>query len=108
VEGATAFAMHGVWRYGLVGGIMDDLGGLDGRVAAHVFDDAGKQQGSSYDAVSIEELLRSRYDAGLPTILTTNHTRNDWSDKYGKAMGSFVYEAFRPVTLEGEDLRSGA
>ncbi|KOO33775.1 hypothetical protein Ctob_013158 [Chrysochromulina tobinii] len=42
VEGATAFAMHGVWRYGLVGGIMDDLGGLDGRVAAHVFDDAGK------------------------------------------------------------------
>jgi len=42
VEGATAYAMHGVWRYGLVGGIMDDLGGLDGRVAAHVFDDAGK------------------------------------------------------------------
>ena len=42
VEGATAFAMNGVWRYGLVGGIMDDLGGMDGRVAAHIFDGAGK------------------------------------------------------------------
>jgi DNA replication protein DnaC len=73
-----------------------------------VFDDAGKEQGSSYDSVSVEELLRSRYDAGLPTILTTNRSRDDWSDRYGKAMASFVYEAFRPVTLEGEDLRSGA
>jgi DNA replication protein DnaC len=73
-----------------------------------ILDDAGKEQGSSYDSVSIEELLRSRYDAGLPTILTTNTGRENWADKYGKAMGSFTYEAFRTVTLDGEDLRSGA
>jgi len=88
--------------------------GLHGRstvdaynVCILILDDVGKEQGSSYDAVSIEELLRSRYDAGLPTILTTNRSREDWAGTYGKAMKSFAYEGFRTVTLEGEDLRSG-
>jgi DNA replication protein DnaC len=91
------------------------LDGIHGRsrndrhnVRILILDDAGKERGSIYDAVSIEELLRSRYDAGFPTILTTNHPRETWGDKYGSAMESFAYEAFRTVTLDGEDLRSGA
>jgi DNA replication protein DnaC len=89
--------------------------GLHGRssvdaynVCVLILDDPGKEQGSTFDKVSIEELLRSRYDAGLPTLLTTNKPREKWAGEYGSAMGSFAYEAFRPVTLEGEDLRSGA
>lgn len=70
-----------------------------------VLDDLGKEYGSKYDDFSFDEILRSRYDRGLPTIITTNTPRAQWGDKYGHAMGSFAFEAFRRVILEGSDLR---
>lgn len=70
-----------------------------------VLDDLGKEYGSKYDSFSFDEILRSRYDRGLPTIVTTNTPRADWGSKYGPAMGSFVNEAFRRIELKGNDLR---
>lgn len=70
-----------------------------------VLDDLGKEYGSKYDDFSFDEILRSRYDRGLPTIITTNTKRENWAQKYSEAMGSFAYEAFRRVTIDGEDLR---
>jgi DNA replication protein DnaC len=70
-----------------------------------VLDDLGKEYGSKYDDTSFDEILRSRYDKGLPTIVTTNVEREKWKTKYGAAMGSFVYEAFNRVEVTGKDLR---
>jgi len=70
-----------------------------------VLDDLGKEYGSKYDSFSFDEILRYRYDRGLPTIVTTNTPRADWGSKYGPAMGSFVNEAFRRIELKGNDLR---
>jgi DNA replication protein DnaC len=70
-----------------------------------VLDDLGKEYGSKYDDTSFDEILRSRYDKGLPTIVTTNVDRDKWKTKYGAAMGSFVYEAFNRVEVTGKDLR---
>lgn len=70
-----------------------------------VLDDLGKEPKSEYNAAGFDELLRSRYDKGLPTIVTTNLDRSKWAAKYGDAMGSFVYEAFKRVIIGDKDLR---
>ena len=88
------------------------LEGLHGRstydhlnVRVLVLDDLGKELSSDYNVAGFDELLRSRYDKGLPTIVTTNLTREQWGRKYGDAMGSFVYEAFNRVIIGSKDLR---
>jgi DNA replication protein DnaC len=70
-----------------------------------VLDDLGKEYGSKYDDTSFDEILRSRYDKGLPTIVTTNVLRENWAKQYGDAMGSFAHEAFNRVSIIGKDLR---
>ena len=70
-----------------------------------VLDDLGKELSSDYNVAGFDELLRSRYDKGLPTIVTTNLAREQWGRKYGEAMGSFVYEAFNRVIIGTKDLR---
>jgi DNA replication protein DnaC len=88
--------------------------GLHGRatedrmnVRVLVLDDLGKEHTSDFNDASFDEVLRARYDKGLPTIITTNKNRDSWAGQYGKAMGSFVYEAFQSVSIIGEDLRTG-
>jgi DNA replication protein DnaC len=71
-----------------------------------VLDDLGKEyKGSGFNDASFDEILRSRYDRALPTIVTTNVLRKSWKDQYGEAMGSFAFEAFRKVDIIGEDRR---
>lgn len=71
-----------------------------------VLDDLGKEyKGSGFNDASFDEILRSRYDRALPTIVTTNVMREDWAKQYGEAMGSFAFEAFRRVEIIGEDRR---
>jgi len=70
-----------------------------------VLDDLGKESGTDFDKYSFDDLSRARYDAGLPTIVTTNKMREVWGDQYSDAMSSFSHEAFRRVTLVGDDLR---
>ena len=88
------------------------LDGLHGRskydwlnVRILVIDDLGKEYGSKYDDTSFDEILRIRYDKGLPTIVTTNVPLEKWTDKYGEAMGSFAHEAFVRVPIISSDMR---
>lgn len=70
-----------------------------------IIDDLGKERGTTYEDAAFDELLRSRYDKGLPTIVTTNVDRENWAGQYGEAMGSFVFEAFQQVNIVSKDLR---
>jgi DNA replication protein DnaC len=70
-----------------------------------ILDDLGKEYGSKYDDTSFDEILRSRYDRALPTIVTTNVTLENWGSQYSKAMESFGNEAFIRVKLVNQDLR---
>lgn len=72
-----------------------------------VLDDLGKEYNSQYNDSSFDEILRSRYDKALPTIITTNVSRENWAKQYGDAMGSFAHEAFHRVVIKGTDLRKG-
>ena len=88
------------------------IDGLHGRskfdwlnVRVLVIDDLGKEYGSKYDDSSFDEILRLRYDKGLPTIVTTNVRLENWEAQYGEAMASFANEAFIRVPIIGSDLR---
>ena len=71
-----------------------------------VLDDLGKEyKGAGYNDASFDEILRSRYDKALPTIITTNVPRENWAAHYGEAMGSFAFEAFKRIEITGKDLR---
>ena len=86
---------------GLHGRSSDD--GLNVRIL--VLDDLGKEYGTAYNGSSFDEILRSRYDKGLPTIVTTNVALENWDTAYSPAMQSFAHEAFSRVQLTGNDLR---
>jgi len=92
---------------------MYEIDGMHGRsrldhlnVRILVIDDLGKEYGSKYDESSFDEILRSRYDRGLPTIITTNVRLENWEEKYKQAMASFAHEAFVRVPIVGSDLRA--
>jgi len=92
--------------------LIREMDGLHGRakedwlnVRVLVLDDLGKEYGSKYTDSTFDEILRSRYDKGLPTIITTNVRLEDWEEKYSLAMESFANEAFIRVSLNGDDLR---
>lgn len=89
-----------------------EIEGLHGRakedwlnVRLLILDDLGKEYGSSFNDAAFDEVLRSRYDRALPTIITTNELLDSWGVKYGSAMESFANEAFHRVRLINQDLR---
>lgn len=67
-------------------------------LTANVFilDDLGKEYRTStgWAENTFDALLRSRFNAGLPTIVTTNVPLKNWATVYGEPMGSFAHEAF--------------
>ena len=73
-----------------------------------IIDDLGKEYASAYNNAAFDELLRSRYDKALPTIITTNVARENWGKQYGDAMGSFAWEAFERVETPDVDCRRSA
>lgn len=68
-----------------------------------VLDDVGKEHrtATGWAAEQFDSLLRERYDAGLPTIITTNMAIDKWDKEYSVSMRSFVQEACPVVTLDG-------
>lgn len=61
-----------------------------------VLDDVGKEyvSGTGFSIHVLHDLLRSRWDKGALTIITTNTLPENFGEVYGDAMGSFIHEAF--------------
>lgn len=74
-----------------------------------IIDDIGKEHASlsGWQKNMLHHVLRTRFNNGLPTIITTNVKREDWAGLYGDATESFVNEAFTymPITSKRGDLR---
>lgn len=75
-----------------------------------VIDDVGKEHtsGSGWQRNLLHHILRTRFNNGLPTIVTTNLPVKAWISTYGDATGSFIHEAFVTIELQSTkgDLRS--
>jgi DNA replication protein DnaC len=70
-------------------------------VSILILDDLGKEyrtQAGWSDKI-FDSLVRARFNAGLPTIITTNVPLDDWEAPYGAPMASFVHEAFMPIEV---------
>ena len=67
-----------------------------------VIDDVGKEHssGSGWQRTMLHHILRTRFNNGLPTIVTTNLPVEAWDSAYGDATGSFLQEAFTTIELE--------
>lgn len=74
-----------------------------------IIDDVGKEHSSlsGWQRNMLHHVLRTRFNNGLPTIVTTNIARDKWTEAYGDATGSFAKEAFIyvPIASTQKDLR---
>jgi DNA replication protein DnaC len=74
-----------------------------------IIDDIGKEHASlsGWQKNLLHHVLRTRFNNGLPTIVTTNIELEDWASLYGDATESFANEAFRylPINSKRGDLR---
>jgi len=74
-----------------------------------VIDDVGKEHtsGTGWQRSMLHHLLRTRFNNGLPTIITTNLAVDAWDAAYGNATESFIREAFAIIELQSTkgDLR---
>lgn len=74
-----------------------------------IIDDVGKEHASlsGWQKNLLHEVLRTRFNNGLPTIVTTNIKLEDWAALYGDATESFANEAFIyiPIFSDRGDLR---
>jgi DNA replication protein DnaC len=92
--------------------VNNELIGLRNVIDFLVIDDVGKEYRSSsgYAQSEFDYTLRYRYDEGLPTIMTSNLSIDEWTEVYGEPMASFVHEACVMVALDERfpDLRKNA
>ena len=75
--------------------------GLNRSTQVFILDDLGKEYrtASGWAENTFDALLRSRFNSGLPTIVTTNIPFKQWGTVYGEPMGSFAHEAFIPLSI---------
>lgn len=75
--------------------------GRENDVCLLILDDLGKEYrtATGWAENTFDALLRARFNAGLPTIITTNYSLDKWDDMYGESMGSFGHEAFVPIDV---------
>jgi len=88
----------------LMESIYGDAKPLD-NISILVLDDLGKEHrtASGWAENTFDSVLRSRYNAGLPTIVTTNVPLKNWGEVYGQPMESFAHEAFIPLNIVSEE-----
>jgi len=74
-----------------------------------IIDDVGREHAglTGWQKNMLHHVLRTRFNNGLPTIVTTNIKLEDWAGLYGDATESFANEAFGylPISAKGGDLR---
>ncbi|NBW10248.1 MAG: ATP-binding protein [Caulobacteraceae bacterium] len=89
---------------GILGEAYDDAY----NVRVLVLDDVGKEHASAsgWQKNMLHHVLRTRFNNGLPTIVTTNIKIDDWELHYGSATQSFVNESFIYINMDSiTDLR---
>lgn len=71
-----------------------------------IVDDVGQENTTPHLARVLNELLRSRYNQGLPTIVTSNVDPHDWGPMFdNESLGSFIHQCCYSVPVLGEDER---
>lgn len=59
----------------------------------------------SFGAKSLHEMIRKRYEAGTPTIASSNLSEDEFEEIYGISFESFRHDAFDVHAIVGDDIR---
>lgn len=70
-----------------------------------VLEEIGKEVESKLAPTVLEDLLRYREERGLVTIICSNITPKEVTEKYGASIGSLIKGNFTPIKLVGRDKR---
>jgi DNA replication protein DnaC len=72
-----------------------------------LFDDVGREfpSDSGWSQGKLFDVMRSRFDRNLSTLLTSNLSIAELEDRYTKGLGSFLKEATEVIVVEGDDFR---
>lgn len=70
-------------------------------------DDVGRGKASEFSSGVIEKVIRSRYLAGKPTIITSNMSLDEWPERYGEGVTDFMYQAFADMVFIGGPSQRG-
>lgn len=79
------------------------------RFSLLIIDDLGVEKKTEYTSQIVQAVINTRYNAGLPLIITTNLTGEELqspSDMVYKRIFSRLYEMCIPVKVEGKDRRA--
>lgn len=55
-----------------------------------VLDDISRERPTEYNAGELQRILRRRADNGYPTIITTNHPKDQWPANHGDVLAGFL------------------
>jgi DNA replication protein DnaC len=55
-----------------------------------VLDDISRERPTEYNAGELQRTIRRRADNGYPTIITTNHSSEEWPDAHGEVLTGFL------------------
>lgn len=70
-----------------------------------ILDDLGSEFGSSFNASAIYNIINSRLNSGKPTVVSSNLSLEELSDKYDDRIISRLTGMFYTVRFIGEDIR---
>ena len=70
-----------------------------------VLDDLGAHKGSEFREEQTYRLINHRYEAGLPTLITSNVPARQLAEHLGDRVTSRITEMTQRVVIEGEDRR---
>jgi DNA replication protein DnaC len=71
-----------------------------------VLDDLGAERVTDFSAASIDNLVRKRYNAERPTIITSNLSAQDFRRRVGPRLLSRLAETSQAIVADGPDYRT--
>ena len=72
-----------------------------------ILDEVGKGDDAVISKMFVSCVLSARYDNNLPTLITTNLSKQELCEFVGKDIQSRFFETATLIVLDGEDLRRG-
>lgn len=72
-----------------------------------ILDEVGKGDDEIISKMFVTCVLAARYDNNLPTLITTNLSKDDLADFLGADVTSRLHETAKVAVLDGKDLRQG-
>ncbi len=71
-----------------------------------ILDDLGSEFKSSFNESAIYDIINSRLNKGLPTIISTNYSFEELKEKYNSRIISRIDHQFNHLNFCGEDVRA--